>query len=170
MPKRIDLTLLTEELRTLINASAKIFPLSIVEIQGDINPNGYEYARCVSVGPCRNNIYRWNSTDGKWELIGADDKDISWSDIKERPLAFTPAAHDHNSAYYTKQEVEQMLSGKSDASHDHDDLYSPINIRMIILLQTMTTTICTQALTTTIAVCILLRLTTMTEGITLKQR
>lgn len=85
--KRISLSLLDQELLALINASAKIFPITQQEADDHSNPEGYEYGR---VG---NHIYRW--TSGRWEYIIADDVDINWNDIKDKPTAYEPLPHDH---------------------------------------------------------------------------
>lgn len=124
-PKRIGLSLLDEELLTLINASAKIFPVTQDEIDNNLNPNGYEYAK---VGRA---IYIWE--DNQWRYVIADDIDIAWDDIKSKPAQYTPASHTHtitevaNGEIYTKEEVDDQLDMKSDVNHNHDQFYSVID-------------------------------------------
>lgn len=119
-PKRIDLSLFTEELRTLINAAAKIFPVEYSLIESGQNPNNYEYVRIMS-GEHKREIYHWDEELEEWGLIGADDFDITWDDIDGKPLRFTPEQHQHteeeisNLDKYTKNEVNSMLAGKADA-------------------------------------------------------
>lgn len=87
-PNRIGMSLFDEELKILINASAKIFPITQEDIDSNNNLNGYEYGRID------NSIYRW--IDGKWEYIIADDKDIEWLDIKNKPNTYPPSTHTHS--------------------------------------------------------------------------
>lgn len=140
---RVSMRLLDEDLKSLINASAKIFPITQVDVDVNNNPNNYEYGRV------ENAIYRWNK--GKWEYIVADDIDISWLDIKDKPIAFTPSEHTHSefvgiSEHITnigihlsindkvlistieskasKDYVDTELAGKSDKNHNHDERYA----------------------------------------------
>lgn len=47
----------------------------------------------------------------------------SWEGITDKPETFTPSAHTHDDRYYTENEVDTALSGKSDTGHTHDDRY-----------------------------------------------
>lgn len=128
---RINLSLFDTELKALINASMKVFPMTQEDIDNDVNPNNYEYGR---VG---NSIYRWDN--GVWKYIIADDTNITWDEIKLKPLEFTPKAHTHSEAdisdldKYTKQETNALLEDKANTDHvhdyapsvhDHDDVYA----------------------------------------------
>lgn len=84
---RIGLSLFDDELLSLINASAKIFPITQEEINNNLNPLNHEYAR---VG---NHIYRW--TGSSWSYIIADDINIDWSDIENKPTSYVPSEHMH---------------------------------------------------------------------------
>lgn len=120
-PKRIGMSLFDEELKALINASAKIFPMSQDDIDNNINPNNYEYAK---VG---RSIYVWHND--AWEYVIADDVDIAWADIRNKPAAFTPVPHVHAQSditgldVYTKTEVDTKLEGKAEVEHTHN--YAP---------------------------------------------
>lgn len=122
---RISLNLLDEELRSLINVSAKIFPMNQEDIDNNLNPNNYEYAK---VGRA---IYTW--VDGSWKYIIADDAEIAWDDIQEKPTSFNPIKHNHSESEisdldkYTKQETDNLLLGKSDKDHTHVDLHNHTN-------------------------------------------
>ena len=147
-PRRIDLSLFDEELKGLINASAKIFPITQEDVDGGLNPHEYEYGR---VG---NAVYRWDINH--WTYIIADDKDIDWSEIKNKPTSYTPSVHMHDDRYaqlehshdyapsahlhddryaqlghnhtdvhYTKSEMDVALASKSDSVHLHDTRYYP---------------------------------------------
>ena len=124
-PKRIGLSLLDEELLTLINASAKIFPVTQDEIDNNLNPNGYEYAR---VGRA---IYIWE--DNQWRYVIADDIDIAWEDVKNKPTKYTPSEHTHTideiaeGNVYTKDEIDAQLETKAPIDHNHDQFYADIN-------------------------------------------
>ena len=86
-PKRISMSLFDNELKALINASAKIFPITQLMVDTNYNPDNYEYGRI------ERSIYRWSGT--AWEYIVADDVEISWGDISDKPTVFTPDIHTH---------------------------------------------------------------------------
>jgi hypothetical protein len=86
-PKRISMSLFDDELKSLINASAKIFPITQLMVDTNSNPDNYEYGRI------ERSIYRWSGT--AWEYIVADDVDIKWSDVLEKPTVFPPDVHLH---------------------------------------------------------------------------
>lgn len=129
-PKRIDISLFTEELQTLINASAKIFPVSYEDVLNNNNPNNYEYVRVIDEGEHRNEIYRWEEQSGIFELIGADDRSITWEDVKNKPTNFSPVPHTHVESEitdldkYSKEYIDNALAQKSDVSHNHDESYA----------------------------------------------
>ena len=85
--KRISMSLFDEELKGLINASAKIFPITQLQVDSNLNPDNYEYGRI------ERSIYRWH--EGTWSYIVADDIDIEWSTIKNKPSTFPPIEHTH---------------------------------------------------------------------------
>jgi len=124
-PKRIGLSLLDEDLLTLINASAKIFPVTQEDIDNNLNPNGYEYAK---VGRA---IYIWE--DNQWRYVIADDVDIKWEDVKNKPTKYTPSEHTHTideiaeGNVYTKDEIDAQLETKAPIDHNHDQFYADIN-------------------------------------------
>lgn len=119
-PLRIGFDLFDDDLKTLINASAKIFPMSQDDISSNLNPNGYEFAK---VG---RQIYMWK--DGIWDYIVADDIDIKWGDIQNRPTEYTPATHTHTESdvpgidKYTKQEADLLLNAKAEKDHTHGEI------------------------------------------------
>jgi hypothetical protein len=94
LPKRIGSNLLTPELWELINASTKIFPITYEDVINNSNPHGYEFGR-INSGEYKNTIYYWNKELNRWEIIGADDLEIYWQDIKDIPASFRPIAHSH---------------------------------------------------------------------------
>jgi hypothetical protein len=121
--RRIELSLLSDELAGLINASSKIFPIQYSDIVGNVNPNAHEYARVTDIGVHKNEIYIWNNP--VWELIGADDKSVNWSDLLNVPVSFLPSAHTHVEANivdldkYKKSEVDDKLALKAESVHTH---------------------------------------------------
>ena len=142
-PNRVGMNVLDDELIGLINASSKIFPITQDEVDGNINHNGYEYGR---VG---NHIYRWESS--KWGYIIADDTDIEWSDVKNKPTTYVPTEHNHSELHNhnnksiidtitqlmintwnsvtgkaDKTYVDTELEKKSNSTHDHDLMYSKL--------------------------------------------
>lgn len=145
-PKRIGLTLFDDELKGLINASAKIFPITQTDVDTSANPGEYEYGRVD------NSVYRWD--EDHWTYIVADDKDIDWLEIKNKPVSYPPSPHlhdeayaplahtheysplvhlhderyaqlehNHDDVYYTKLVMDEALAGKSNVAHLHDDRY-----------------------------------------------
>lgn len=128
----IDLSLFTDELRTLINAAAKIFPVEYSLIESGQNPNNYEYVRIMS-GEHKREIYHWDEELKEWGLIGADDIDITWDDIAEKPTSYPPKAHQHSENdisdldKYTREQIDNFLAGKADALHGHNELHEHLN-------------------------------------------
>lgn len=44
---------------------------------------------------------------------------VSWKNITDKPTLFPSQQHNHDSLYYRKNEVDSLLSGKSDTGHTH---------------------------------------------------
>lgn len=147
LPKRIDFSLFDDNVKTLINASAKIFPVSYSYVTDNINPNNYEWVRVID-GEHRKEIYHWEN--GVFELIGADDKEVDFNaDIINKPESYPPSEHIHPNdhshgnksvldtitqvlidAWNTvtskadKSYVDAELANKADAGHNHDTAYA----------------------------------------------
>lgn len=128
--RRIDLSLLDDDLKTLINSSAKIFPVPYSYIQSGFNTSNYEYVR-INDTAHKNEVYIWDTN--KFTLIGADDFETLWSQIKEKPSTFPPDLHNHNDLYYTKLEVVGMntlkvdkVVGKDLSTNDFTDEYKSV--------------------------------------------
>lgn len=121
-PKRIDISLLDDVLRGLINASAKIFPISYDDVVANSNTNNYEYVRVISDGEHKNEIYIWNETT--WVLIGADDKKIEWDDVTLKPIVYPPDTHSHIKSEITDFEHDHVKNDITDFEHEHvkDDI------------------------------------------------
>lgn len=130
--KRVGLAVLDTELRDLINASTKIFPLTQQQLDGNLNPNLYEYGRL------NRNIYVW--LDNIWQFVIADDPSVEWTDVVNKPSTYNPIIHDHTSDQITDLHVHlnkpsidvindekialwDTVSGKANALHDHDGRY-----------------------------------------------
>ena len=122
--KRIDFSLFADDVKTLINASAKIFPVAYSYVTDNLNPLNYEYVKVIDDVTHKNEIYLWDETNG-FDLLGADDLDINWIDIKEKPSVYPPSEHTHiesditNLDKYNKSEIDSKLSDKSDTGHSH---------------------------------------------------
>lgn len=91
-PKRVGMSVMDEEVKQLISASMKIFPVDYSFVQEGLNPNNFEYVRVTTPGQFKNHIYVW---DDGWTLIGADDNSVPWDDITGKPISFVPIAHTH---------------------------------------------------------------------------
>ncbi len=114
-PKFIDISLLDNDLKNLINASTKIFPINYADLALG-NPNNYEYVRVLD-GQHKNEIYVWDNTD--WVLIGADDYDVDWQDVNNKPVAFTPVDHAHAKTEITDFSHTHIKSEVTDFAHNH---------------------------------------------------
>lgn len=131
-PRRVGLDILDENLKLLINASAKIFPVEYSFVEAGLNNEGYQFVR-VTDGENRNNIYIWRTDEEKWELIGAEDKYIPWEEIVDKPTEYPSEAHTHIEAEisdlnkYSKEEIDTLLATKSDDIHSHDELHEHAN-------------------------------------------
>lgn len=94
--KRIDISLFDPALKDLINASAKIFPITQNDIDNHLNPSGYEYGRLQSVIDNITYIYTWHVDDAEWVRVGADDKSVDWNtNVVNKPTVFPPDTHTH---------------------------------------------------------------------------
>jgi len=143
-PNRVGLNLLDEDLKILINAGAKIFPITQQDVDTNHNPNNYEY------GKVGRNIYVWH--ENKWDYVIADDVDIKWDDVKYKPVVYPPAEHSHSELHthpnkvlldVLKQSdvdlwntvsnkadkiyVDNELEKKSNSTHNHDTAYSKLD-------------------------------------------
>lgn len=55
---------------------------------------------------------------------------VAWGNVKDKPTAFPPEAHDHDDRYYTEAEIDGKLEKKSSTDHTHDlsELISALSI------------------------------------------
>lgn len=55
--------------------------------------------------------YAWTKYEGtlQWILVGKDGAS-NWADIDGKPSTFPPTGHNHDNRYYTKQEVDNMVT------------------------------------------------------------
>lgn len=120
--KRITLDLLDEGFRQMIMDGGSIRPVNTIS---DLPPKKTEYYYRVLTGAEKNNIYVWDDVEGDYVLIGADDKEVSWLDLVDIPVAFKPTSHTHTESdiidldKYKKVEVDTKLLQKADLSHKH---------------------------------------------------
>ncbi|SMF94440.1 Phage tail-collar fibre protein [Methylomagnum ishizawai] len=49
--------------------------------------------------------------------------DFTWAALAGKPDTFPPDPHNHDDRYYTVEEVDAELAGKSNTGHNHDDRY-----------------------------------------------
>lgn len=107
---RISMSLFDEELKALINASAKIFPITQNDVDTNNNPSGYEYGRVD------NYIYRWNND--KWEYIIADKADKTYVDteLSKKANSTTLNGHIDNSTIHVTQTDKNNWDAKANTS------------------------------------------------------
>lgn len=94
-PLRVGIETLDNNLKQLIETSVKIFPVDLSYVTAGTNPEDFKFVRITS-GPQRNNVYIWRYDVSQWELIGADDKEIPWGEIIDKPETFPPSTHSHD--------------------------------------------------------------------------
>lgn len=94
-PKRVGFSVMDEELQQLISANMKIFPVDESFIISNLNPDNFGYVRVTTIGELKNHIYVW---DEGWKLIGADDSNVPWGNVTDKPVAYNPIAHTHSVA------------------------------------------------------------------------
>ena len=117
--RRIGIDLLDDVLKNMINASSKIFPVNYEFVQANENPNQYEFVVVVNDCEYKNHIFRW---DNGWHFIGANDVYITWDEVKHKPSAFTPTAHNHDTSYAKLSHTHDYAS----STHDHDTSYAKL--------------------------------------------
>ena len=107
--KFIDFTELSEDLKNFIQAGAKIFPIDTVESLP--TQKDKEFYRVLG-GTERNNIYSWDDATESYKLIGADDKNVYWDEIKSKPVTYQPATHTHAEfhAHNNKSVIDAITS------------------------------------------------------------
>lgn len=54
---------------------------------------------------------------------------IDWTGVENKPTEYNPTPHHHDTRYYTENEVDNLLTGKSNASHTHDSRYLGISAK-----------------------------------------
>lgn len=97
---------------------ATVYPLT-----GTTDPTGItpDYVGQLYVNTTSTEAFIANSATGNWESISADETGgagtVTWQDVTEKPLAFTPEAHTHAQADVTG--LDTALAGKSDTGHAH---------------------------------------------------
>ena len=113
-PRFIEYTELSQGLKDLIEAGAKIFPINTVEDLPLVKDK--DYYRILS-GEEKNNIYTWDVETSMYILVGADDKDVLWTEIKNKPTEFTPQSHTHVTSQITNFPTTMQPS-----PHNHTEL------------------------------------------------
>jgi hypothetical protein len=52
----------------------------------------------------------------------------TWDQVSGKPTEFPPSAHDHNSTYYTKDEIDTMLANYSEIGHTHTEIPNDLTV------------------------------------------
>lgn len=86
--RRIDISLLDNELKSLIANGLNIIPISYYDILNNINSSN----SCYSLS--NGKIYKWDSDS--WVFITEYSSGIVYDDILEKPLEFKPTNHNHS--------------------------------------------------------------------------
>lgn len=45
------------------------------------------------------------------DLGSGENSSVSWDEIEDKPTTFAPSTHNHNNLYYSKTEVDDLISG-----------------------------------------------------------
>ena len=108
-PRFVDFSELSEDLKHFIQAGAKIFPVETYEDLPVLQDK--EFYRVLS-GQHKNEIYAWSDSKNAYELIGADDKNVYWDEIKSKPATYQPATHTHAEfhAHNNKSVIDAITS------------------------------------------------------------
>lgn len=114
-PRRIDYSLLGDDVKSLIGASIKAFPVPYDYILENTNPHRYDYVR-VTTGERRNEIYIWQ--DG-FKYIGADNAPHNHTKSQ-----ITDFAHNHTIEQITDFAHTHTKGQITDFAHNHDDMYN----------------------------------------------
>lgn len=122
--RRITADMFDENLRDVVMGNTNIIPISTVK---DLPSSDTGKMYRVLTGAEKHNIYTWDADIKRYVLIGADDRDIRWTDVMEKPSVFPAAAHKHTEAdiigldKYTKAETDSLIAGRSPKSHTHTE-------------------------------------------------
>lgn len=132
--RRIDFSLFDEELKQMVNASAKIFPIATFE---DLPATKDKEYYQVLTGSHKGEIYFWDNETSSYILIGANDLRVDWGEVTGKPTMY-PAAdhshqkadiidfdHDHNSIYASITHDHDLAYAHLD--HNHDGNYAALN-------------------------------------------
>ena len=90
--RRITVDMFDESLRDAVMGNTNIIPISTV---ADLPSSDTGKMYRVLTGAEKHNIYTWDVDAKRYVLIGADDRDIRWPDIMEKPSTFPASPHTH---------------------------------------------------------------------------
>lgn len=102
---RVSYLLLADDVKTLISATLKTYPVTYDYVFANTNPHQYDYVRVVD-GEYTNAIYKW--VDSSFQPIGMHEHTHTQSQIVD----FTQ--HNHEDLYYDKTTVDDSLNLKAD--------------------------------------------------------
>lgn len=120
-PRRIDFGLLDTELKSLINASSKIFPITQDELYNHTNINSYEFGKIYNLDENATYIYKWDSVALNWTKVGTDNHFVDFiRDVQNKPTSYPNSqAHSHNNHDIINTitlELIQAWNNKADVS------------------------------------------------------
>lgn len=85
----------------------------------------YPKAILTTAGVLSIETIRANRFEGRLYGTASSADSVTWAAITGKPATYTPSIHNHNDLYYTKTQMDDKLSGKSDTDHTHD--YLPLS-------------------------------------------
>lgn len=79
-----------------------------------------------------NEVYVWDATNSNWELIGANDTNVDWMHLQNKPSTFPPEPHTHTEADITDlskdwSEITNKPSTYPPEPHSHAELHTHSN-------------------------------------------
>lgn len=70
----------------------------------------------IYIDTTNNLAYYWDNTSKTYKALDVQ----TWDNLSGKPSTFPPSTHNHDDRYYTENEMDTKLSGKSNTNHTHD--------------------------------------------------
>lgn len=129
--KRIDLSLFDDDVREMIQSGLSVLPITQEMVDGNLNPNNLVYGRVDR------HIYMW--LEGHWDYVIADDIDIKWADVKDKPTSYTPSEHSHSELHtHSNKTILDRVVDDNIHGHNNKPVLDSITSLLISTWNTVT--------------------------------